>query len=154
MKPFFPFACYLLVYCLEEGASPTADGAGGRGAVATLIAGSAHPNPWQKYGCNLHQGGLAKLSLALENARKSAKRVADLHRSHRKLEKARKPVLTEIPSRRFPFGNLKKFRLHRSKAVDHYRGVDRDSESKLKPLTAVWSSTIAVHGTIEVFWTT
>ena len=42
---------------------------------------------------------------------------------------------------------LEKFRL------DRYRVVDRYSESKLEPLTAVWPSTIAVHGPIKVFWT-
>ena len=39
-----------------EGTSPTTNGAGGGGGVATLIAGLAHPNPRQGYGFNFHQG--------------------------------------------------------------------------------------------------
>ena len=53
---FFPFASYLLAYCLAEGASVTADGTESGGGVATLIAGLARPNPRQQYGCNFHQG--------------------------------------------------------------------------------------------------
>ena len=47
---------------------------------------------------------------------------------------------------------LEKFRLDRYRAVDRCRGVDRYSESKLGPLTAVCSSAIAVHGPITVFF--
>ena len=59
---------------------------------------------------------LAKLSLALEKALKSVLRDAKSHVSPQKLEK---------------------FRLDRYRAVDRYRGVDCNSESKLEPLTAV-----------------
>ena len=44
----FSCASYLLAYCLAEGASPAADRAEGGGGVATLIAGSARPNPWER----------------------------------------------------------------------------------------------------------
>ena len=86
-KLFFPFASYLLAasYCLAEGASPTANEAEGGGSIATLIAGLARPNPRPQYGCNFLQGVLTKLSLALEKARKS--------------------VLREMPSRTSLFGN-------------------------------------------------
>ena len=43
-------------HCLAEGVSPTSDGAGGGGGVATLIAGLARPNPWQQYGCGFTKG--------------------------------------------------------------------------------------------------
>ena len=58
-----------------------------------------------------------------------------------------------MPSRTILLGNWEKFRLDRYRAVDRCRGVDRNSESKLEPLTAVWPSTIAVHGPLKVFWT-
>ena len=52
---FFPFASYLLAYCLAEGTSPTADRAGGGGGVATLIAGLARAKPPAAMR-NFHQG--------------------------------------------------------------------------------------------------
>ena len=141
---FFSFARYLLAYCLAEGASLTADGAGGGGGVATLIAGLARPNPRQRYGCNFHQGVprqtlslfllkrqrtvskkkkrketrlrtyegsrwvLAKLSLALEKARKSVLREMSIRIFSPESGKGTKiSAEREMPSRTFLLGSWK-----------------------------------------------
>ena len=49
---------------IAEGVSPTSDGAGGGGGVATLIAGLARPNPWQQYGCEFTKGSRTHWSRA------------------------------------------------------------------------------------------
>ena len=50
--------------CLAEGVSPTSDGAGGGGGVATLIAGLGGPNPWQQSGCEITKGSRTHWSRA------------------------------------------------------------------------------------------
>ena len=131
---FFPFASCLLAFCLAEGAGPTADGAGGGGGIATLIAGLARPTPWQQDGCNFHQRVLAEVFLALEKARTSVLREMSIHtflsgnwKRHYNQCWERCQV-AHLPRK------LEKFRLDRFRAVDYYRGVDRYSESKLEPL--------------------
>ena len=76
-EKFFSFASYWLAYCLAEGASPTANGAGGGGGVATLITSLAHPPPRQQYGCNFTKESLVIPSLSSfwkDNARYWKKR--------------------------------------------------------------------------------
>ena len=131
----------LLAYCLAEGASLTADGAKGRGGVATPIAGFARPTPSSNLVVFFSpKESLAKLSLAasLQNA------ICYVYVRYGNAEKDAKSYVSLWKREEFQVGP---FSSRGPLAVDRYSGL------KIKSLCVAWQSTIAISDPIQVFWT-